>query len=46
VLRRHVPLWLKEAPLAGCVLAISNATPQDGGTGAIYVMLRRKRENK
>jgi DNA-nicking Smr family endonuclease len=46
VLRRHVPLWLKAAPLAGCVLAISNATQQDGGTGAIYVMLRRKRENK
>ncbi len=43
VLRRHAPLWLKQPPLNGCVLAISNATPKDGGTGAIYVMLRRAR---
>ncbi len=46
VLRRYVPLWLKQPPLDGIVLAISNAIPKDGGTGAIYVMLRRTRTPK
>jgi len=46
VLRRHVPLWLKQPPLGGVVLAISDATPKDGGAGAIYVMLRRTRPSK
>ena len=46
VLRRHVPFWLKQPPLGGVVLAISDATPKDGGAGAIYVMLRRKRLSK
>ena len=46
VLRRHVPLWLKQPPLDNVVLAISDATPKDGGTGAIYVMLRRTRSSK
>ena len=46
VLRRHVPLWLKQPPLDSIVLAISNAIPKDGGTGAVYVMLRRNRTPK
>ena len=46
VLRRHVPLWLKQPPLDNVVLAISDATPKDGGTGAIYVMFRRTRSSK
>ena len=46
VLRRQVPLWLKQPPLDNVVLAISDATPKDGGTGAIYVMLRRTRSSK
>ena len=46
VLRRHVPFWLKQPPLGGVVLAISDATPKDGGAGAIYVMLRRTRLSK
>jgi DNA-nicking Smr family endonuclease len=45
-LRRHVPLWLKQPPLGGVVLAISDAIPKDGGAGAIYVMLRRTRSSK
>ncbi len=46
VLRRHVPIWLKQPPIDGIVLAISNASPKHGGTGAIYVMLRRTRKFK
>ena len=46
VLRRHVPFWLKQPPLGGVVLAISDAAPKDGGAGAIYVMLRRTRFSK
>jgi len=44
VLRRLVPLWLKNPPLAGQILAISQARQADGGGGALYVMLRRKRQ--
>ena len=44
VLRRLVPLWLKTPPLSGQVLAISQARQADGGGGALYVMLRRKRQ--
>ena len=43
VLKRQVPLWLKQPPLNNIVLAISDAIPRDGGTGAIYVLLRRTR---
>lgn len=44
VLRRLVPLWLKTPPLSGQVLAISQAQQADGGGGALYVMLRRRRQ--
>lgn len=44
VLRRLVPLWLKTPPLSNQILAISQARPADGGGGALYVMLRRKRD--
>jgi len=44
VLRRLVPLWLKTPPLASRVLAISAARQADGGEGALYVMLRRRRQ--
>ena len=44
VLRRLVPLWLKTPPLSGQILAISQARQADGGGGALYVMLRRKRQ--
>lgn len=43
VLRRMVPRWLKEAPLAECVLAYSPAQPKHGGSGALYVLLKRRR---
>ncbi len=44
VLRRLVPHWLKSPPLAQRVLAISTARPGDGGDGALYVLLRRRRQ--
>ena len=43
VLKGYVPGWLKEAPLSGLVLALAEARPADGGSGAFYVLLRRRR---
>lgn len=43
VLRRLLPLWLETDDLAPHVLAFSVARPQDGGTGAFYLRLRKKR---
>lgn len=44
ILRRKVPEWLKEYPLKPHILAISQASPKDGGGGALYVRLRRARD--
>jgi DNA-nicking Smr family endonuclease len=44
VLRRLVPEWLKAPPLAPHVLAIAAARPGHGGDGALYVLLRRRRQ--
>ena len=44
VLRRKVPEWLKDYPLKPHILAISQASPKDGGGGALYVRLRRLRD--
>jgi DNA-nicking Smr family endonuclease len=43
VLREGVAEWLVAAPLAGRVMAFTSARPGDGGSGASYVLLRRKR---
>lgn len=43
VLNGHVPNWLKQPPLSPHVLALAEARPKDGGGGAFYVLLRRKR---
>ena len=43
VLNGQVPNWLKQPPLSPHVLALANARPKDGGGGAFYVLLRRKR---
>jgi DNA-nicking Smr family endonuclease len=43
VLRAAVPRWLDEAPSRARVLAIAAAQPRDGGAGALYVLLRRRR---
>src|SRR5262245_3733370 len=44
VLRTEVPKWLAEGAHAGKVLRTATAQPKDGGGGAIYVLLRRQRE--
>ena len=43
VLKGHVPGWLKRPPLSGLILALAEARPADGGSGAFYVLLRRRR---
>lgn len=44
ILRAAVPRWLKEPGLRAQVVAFTTARPQHGGTGALYVLLRRRRE--
>ena len=46
VLRKNVPRWLQEAPLAAIVLDHAKARIRDGGEGALYVRLRRERPKK
>jgi DNA-nicking Smr family endonuclease len=43
VLRRAVPLWLAESECRARVIGTAAAQPKDGGTGALYVLLRRRR---
>ena len=43
ILRQQVPIWLKDAPLSQHVNAISYAQPHHGGTGALYIRLKRQR---
>ena len=44
ILRQKVPAWLKDGPLSHHLTAISYAQPKDGGKGALYIRLKRKRE--
>ena len=43
ILQSAVPRWLNAAPLRARVLAFARARPKDGGTGALYILLRRQR---
>jgi DNA-nicking Smr family endonuclease len=43
VLRRMVPHWLRLPDLRHVVIGFEEASPQHGGTGALYVRLRRRR---
>ena len=43
VLRAAVPRWLNEASIRPLVLTYAQAHTRDGGGGALYVLLRRKR---
>ncbi|HEY8383929.1 MAG TPA: Smr/MutS family protein [Microvirga sp.] len=43
VLRRVVPHWLRLPDLRSLVLGFDEASPQHGGSGALYVRLRRRR---
>ncbi len=43
VLRRMVPQWLAQPPLSALVVETAPAQPKHGGSGALYVYLRRQR---
>jgi DNA-nicking Smr family endonuclease len=43
VLRAAVPRWLNETPNRARVLSFDYAQQKHGGTGALYVLLRRRR---
>ena len=43
VLRAEVPRWLNQSPLRERVLGFSYAKPRDGGDGALYVLVKRRR---
>ena len=42
VLRQSVPEWLSTPPLKSKVLGFEQAQPAHGGSGALYIRLRRK----
>jgi DNA-nicking Smr family endonuclease len=43
VLKKQMHTWLSTGRLAAYVLAYVSAQPADGGTGALYLLLRRKK---
>jgi DNA-nicking Smr family endonuclease len=43
VLKEQMPVWLGKGPLRKIVLAFATAKPYDGGTGALYILLRRSK---
>ena len=43
VLRSAVPRWLNEPPLRDWIKAFDHAAPRDGGEGALYILLRRRK---
>jgi DNA-nicking Smr family endonuclease len=43
VLRNQVPQWLNAPDIRPGILAFTPAQPRDGGAGAFYVLLRRRR---
>ncbi len=46
VLQEAVPRWLNLPDLRPHLVMFCHAAPEDGGFGALYVLLRRKRENR
>lgn len=46
ILRERVPQWLNTPDLRPLILGMSYALPKDGGEGALYVLLRRKKSLK
>ena len=46
VLKERIPVWLTRGPVRKIILAFSTAKPYDGGTGAIYVLLKRQKQGR
>jgi DNA-nicking Smr family endonuclease len=44
VLRRSAPLWLHAPALRALVVSFEEASPKHGGSGALYVRIRRRRD--
>jgi len=44
ILRRSVPRWLAEPPIRGLVIGCQPASPRHGGDGALYILLKRRKE--
>ncbi|TCZ75519.1 Smr/MutS family protein, partial [Lysobacter sp. N42] len=44
VLRREVPHWLNQPDLRPRIVSFVQAQPRHGGAGALYVLLRRRRD--
>jgi DNA-nicking Smr family endonuclease len=44
VLKHAVAQWLSHGMIGGYVLAFTTARAYDGGTGAVWVLLRRERK--
>ncbi len=44
ILKKQVPQWLLMDPIAPFVLQSTISRPKDGGEGALYVLLRRRRD--
>lgn len=42
VIKQQLVKWLSSEPLAAVVLAFCSARPADGGSGAVYVLLRKR----
>lgn len=43
-IKQSVPRWLNDVPLRDKILSFSFAQIEDGGKGALYVLLKRKRD--
>ncbi len=41
VLQAAVPNWLNQSPVNQYILSFNYAQPKDGGTGALYILLKR-----
>lgn len=44
VLKEMVPRWLNEMPIRQWVTGFSYAAPKDGGEGALYIRVKRRRD--
>jgi len=42
VLKEQLPIWLSRGSIKKTVLAFSTSMPYDGGTGAVYILLRKR----
>lgn len=43
ILKEHTPYWLSSPKLKPVILKFMQAQPKDGGAGALYIYLKRKR---